>query len=123
MDLEERTREFFAALGAGPASAVLAFLAPDAIFEVSGLLPPIGLDKLDPMLRRAYSPKPPVTVRLDAMKVKRNVAFAGWTATGDIPGGGPGEMEGLAVIAWDQRGKVVRLDIHLGPEAAKRLKP
>ncbi|MES2154013.1 MAG: nuclear transport factor 2 family protein [bacterium] len=123
MDLEERTRDLFAALSAGPAAAITAFLAKDAVFEVVDLLPAISRDKLDPMLARAYAKAPPVRLKVVALKVKRNVVFVGWKATGDIPGSGPGELDGLAVINWDQDGQVMRLDIHLGEEVAARLRP
>ncbi len=123
MDLEERTRAFFAAIRSGPAPAILDFLAEDALFEVIDLLPAIGVPKVDAMVRRAYATTSPVDVRLVALKIKRNVAFAGWKAKGNIPGGGPGDMEGLAVVHWNRDGKISRLDIHLGPEAAGRLQP
>ncbi len=123
MDLEQRTRDLFAAIGSGPAQAILVFLAADAVFEVPGLLPPIGLAKLDPMLHRAYATVPPIQIEIQAMKMKRNVIFAGCTARGQIPGGGPGEMEGLAIINWDRTGKVSRLEVHLGADAAARLGP
>jgi len=122
VDLEERTRGLFAAINAGPAQAILDFFAADAIVEAPGLLPPIGLAKFDPMLRRGWKPGR-IRVAVQALKVKRNVAFAGWSAEGDLPGGDPGEMEGLLVVSWDTQGKVARADLHLGAEAAKRLKP
>lgn len=122
MDLEERTRQFLAALSTGPADAIVAFLSPEAVFEVPGLLPPIGLAKVDAMLRRAYANKPPFRVTLLAMKTKRNVVFTGLRAEGDVPGGA-GTMDGLAVIHWDRAGLVERIDVHVGEDAARRLRP
>lgn len=128
MDLEAATRDFFAALNAGRADEVIALLAPDAVAEVPGVLPPIGLAKLDPMLRRFVAAKNPIKIGLMAMKVKRNVAFTGWRAQGDMPSAftgiaGGGALEGLAVLHWDRDGKISRLDVHLGEDVAKNLKP
>lgn len=106
MDLEEKARQFFAALGRAEVHHVLGFFSDDAVYEVQGVLAPMDKPTFERYLQGVRQRLPEATFRIGNVAVKRNVTFVEWSRGGRRSDGTNDEGNGVHVLSWDQDGRI-----------------
>lgn len=112
MDLEQRARSFFTALGRSEPGEVLDFLADGAVYHVEGVLAPMDKPTFERYLRGVRRRLPEATFSLRAIDVKRNVTLVEWARRGRRSDGTPDEGHGVHVLSWDQDGRLAHATVH-----------
>ncbi|HEX2065256.1 MAG TPA: nuclear transport factor 2 family protein [Candidatus Thermoplasmatota archaeon] len=112
MDLEQRARSFFTALGRSEPAQVLDFLADGAVYHVEGVLAPMDKPTFERYLRGVRQRLPEATFRLASIDVKRNVTLVEWARSGRRSDGTPDEGHGVHLLSWDQEGRVAHATVH-----------
>lgn len=112
MDLEERARSFFTALGRADPQHVLEFLADGAVYDVQGILAPMDKPTFERYLHGVRKRLPEATFTLRSLDVKRNVTLAEWSRSGRRSDGVPDEGEGVHVLSWGPDGRIAHAMVH-----------
>lgn len=112
MDLEERARSFFAALGRSEPHAVLGFLSDGAVYDVQGVLAPMDKATFERYLRGVRQRLPEASFEIATVAVKRNVTFVEWQRRGRRTDGSQDEGEGVHILSWDQDGRIAHATVH-----------
>lgn len=121
MDLEARTREFFAAMDDVQVDRILALVSDDARYEVRGVLEPLDKPAYGRYLKAVRRTMPRVRFTLEDVAVKRNVAFAQWRNEGLLASGERFENRGVHVLSWGPDGRVVHATVYTEPEKVRAL--
>lgn len=106
MDLEERARAFFAALGKAPPGEAAAFLAEGAVYDIPGV-GALGREAFARHLESLRARLPDAAFVVRAVVVKRNVTFVEWALA-------PDAGQGVHVLSWDQDGRIAHATVHTG---------
>lgn len=112
MDLEQRARSFFLALGRSDLPDVLEFLADGAVYHVHGVLDPMDKPTFHRYLRGVRQRLPHATFHVASIAVKRNVTFVEWSRSGQRSDGTADAGQGVHVLSWDQDGRVAHATVH-----------
>ena len=126
MDLEARTKEFFAAHRDLRPGAILPFVAPVARIEYVGALEPMDREGLERMLEAMHSNLAALAMehmefRLTNVVARRNVTFAEWSCQVERDGRPPTTYAGVHVLSWNREGLVTDAAIYTDPETIRRL--
>lgn len=126
MDLEARTKEFFAAHRDLRPTAILPFVAPEARIEYVGALEPMGREGLERMLEAMNSNLAALGMErmefhLTNVVARRNVTFAQWSCQVDRDGRPPTTYAGVHVLSWNREGLVTDAAVYTDPETIRRL--
>jgi hypothetical protein len=125
MDLEGRTREFFAAHRGLDPARILPFVAADVRVDYVGL-EQVDRAGLERMLEAMHGNLGAlgfgsVEFRLQDVVARRNVTFAQWSCVVERPGRRPVEYPGVHVLVWDRDGLVKEVTVYTDPEPLRRL--
>jgi hypothetical protein len=112
VDLEERARSFFTALGRSEASTVLGFLSDGAVYHVEGVLAPMDKPTFERYLSGVRRRLPEATFHIASVAVKRNVTFVEWARAGRRTDGTQDQGQGVHVLSWDQDGRIAHATVH-----------
>jgi len=125
LDLDQRTRDFFAAHGRLDPAALGPFLSQDLVVEYVGLE---TLDRagLDAMLRAMHRNLGPLGIarldfRLHSVILRRNVAVAEWVCHAERPNRSATETAGVHLLVWDREGLLTRATVYTDPEPLRHL--
>jgi hypothetical protein len=112
MDLEEKARQFFAALGRAEVHQVLSFFSDSGVYHVQGVLDPMDKPTLERYLHGVRRRLPEASFRISSLAVKRNVTFVEWSRGGRRSDGTQDEGNGVHILSWDQDGRIVNATVH-----------
>ena len=121
MDLEAKTREYFAAMDDVQVERILALFDERGQYEVRGTVGPVGKDGYGRYLQTVRARVKTIRFTLDEMTIKRNIVFVQWRAIGESKDGQPFEYHGVHVLSWNQRGLVTHATSLIEPTILQRL--
>ncbi|MFA5943922.1 MAG: nuclear transport factor 2 family protein [Candidatus Thermoplasmatota archaeon] len=121
MDLEAKTRDYFAAMDDVQIPRILALFDERGQYEVRGTVGPVGKDGYGRYLEAVRARVKRIAFTIDELTVKRNIVFVQWRAIGESKGGEPFEYHGVHVLSWNQRGLVTHATSLIEPTILQRL--
>lgn len=121
MDLEAKTREYFAAMEHVQVERILALFDERGQYEVRGTVGPIGKDGYGRYLQTVRDRVKAISFTIDELTVKRNIVFVQWRAIGESRDGRPFEYHGVHVLSWNQKGLVTHVTSLIEPTMLQRL--
>jgi ketosteroid isomerase-like protein len=121
VDLEAKTREYFAAMEDVQVDRILALFDDRGQYEVRGTVGPVGKEGYGRYLRTVKERVARISFTIEAMTVKRNIVFVQWRAIGESKDGEPFEYHGVHVLSWNQRGLVTHVTSLIEPTILQRL--
>ena len=125
-DLEQRTRQFFAAHRDLCPERILPFVAQHVRVEYVGALEPLDRAGLERMLEAMHGNLSALGMaslrfRLEDVVARRNVTFAEWTCEVERAGRPKGEYSGVHILTWDRDGLVTHATVYTDSETVRRL--
>ena len=121
MDLEAKTREYFAAMEDVQVERILALFDDRGQYEVRGTVGPVGKDGYGRYLQTVKDRVTRIAFTIEELTIKRNIVFVQWRAIGAAKDGKPFEYHGVHVLSWNQRGLVTHVTSLIEPAILKRL--
>lgn len=126
MDLEARTREFFAAHTDLEPTRILPFLAPGVHVEYVGALETVDHSGVERMLEAMHANLAAlgmVHMRfiVGSVVARRNVTVAEWTCEVERAGRPSASHAGVHILSWDRAGLVSHASVYTDPETIRRL--
>ena len=121
MDLEAKTREYFAAMDGVQVERILALFDERGQYEVRGTVGPIGKDGYGRYLGTVKDRVRGISFTIDELTVNRNIVFVQWRAIGESRDGRPFEYHGVHVLSWNQKGLVTHVTSLIEPTILQRL--
>lgn len=121
MDLEAKTREYFAAMEDVQVERILALFDERGQYEVRGTVGPVGKDGYGRYLQTVKDRVRRIAFTIDELTIKRNIVFVQWRALGEAKDGSAFEYHGVHVLSWNQRGLVTHVTSLIEPAILQRL--
>jgi hypothetical protein len=126
MDLEARTREFFAAHADLEPARILPFLAPGVHVEYVGALQAVDHSGVERMLEAMHANLAALGMvhmrfHVGSVVARRNVTVAEWTCLVERAGRAPSSHAGVHILSWDRDGRVAHASVYTDPETIRRL--
>ncbi|HUR25452.1 MAG TPA: nuclear transport factor 2 family protein [Candidatus Thermoplasmatota archaeon] len=121
MDLEAKTRDYFAAMDDVQVERILALFDDRGQYEVRGTVGPVGKDGYGRYLQTVKDRVKRIAFTIDELTIKRNIVFVQWHSVGESKDGAPFEYQGVHVLAWNQKGLVTHVTSLIEPTTLQRL--
>lgn len=121
MDLEAKTREYFAAMEDVQVERILALFDDRGQYEVRGTVGPVGKDGYGRYLQTVKDRVRRIAFTIDELTIKRNIVFVQWRALGEAKDGNPFEYHGVHVLSWNQKGLVTHVTSLIEPTILQRI--
>lgn len=121
VDLEARTREYFAAMEDVQVDRILALFDDRGQYEVRGTLGPVTKDGYRAYLQQVKDRLPRISFTIEDLTVKRNIVFVQWSAVGETRDSKPVHYQGVHVLSWNQRGLVTHVTSLIDPLTLQKL--
>lgn len=121
VDLEARTREYFAAMQDVQVDRILALFDERGQYEVRGTVGPVGKEGYRQYLESVKRNLPRISFTIEDLTVKRNIVFVQWSAVGEDASGRPVQYHGVHVLSWNQKGLVTHVTSLIEPRTLQRL--
>jgi hypothetical protein len=121
VDLEAKTREYFAAMEDVQVDRILDLFDERGQYEVRGTVGPVGKEGYGRYLRAVKDRVARISFAIEDMTVKRNIVFVQWRAVGESKDREPFEYHGVHVLSWNQRGLVTHVTSLIEPTILQRL--
>jgi hypothetical protein len=121
VDLEAKTREYFAAMDDVQVERILGLFDDRGQYEVRGTVGPVGKEGYGRYLQAVKDRVRSIRFTIDELTIKRNIVFVQWRAIGEGKDGQPFEYHGVHVLSWNQRGLVTHVTSLIEPRILQRL--
>jgi len=121
VDLEAKTREYFAAMDGVQVDRILALFDERGQYEVRGTVGPVGKEGYGRYLQTVKDRVRSIVFTIEDLTIKRNIVFVQWRAVGVAKDGQPFEYHGVHVLSWNQRGLVTHVTSLIEPRILQRL--
>lgn len=121
MDLEARTREYFAAMEDVQVDRILALFDERGQYEVRGTVGPVSKGGYRDYLQTVKDRLARITFTIEDLTVKRNIVFVQWSAVGETREGRPVQYQGVHVLSWNQKGLVTHVTSLIEPATLQKL--
>ncbi len=121
MDLEAKTREYFAAMEDVQVDRILDLFDERGQYEVRGTVGPVGKEGYGRYLQTVKDRVRTIAFTIEDLTIKRNIVFVQWRAVGTAKDGRPFEYHGVHVLSWNQRGLVTHVTSLIEPAILQRL--
>lgn len=126
MDLEARTRDFFAAHADLEPDRILPFLSPQVRVEYVGALEALDRAGIERMLRAMHTNlgalgMKSVRFAITGFGSRRNVVFVQWSCQTERKDRPPAMDPGVHIITWDRDGQAVDIKVYTDVEKIRHL--
>lgn len=121
MDLEARTREYFAAMQDVQVDRILALFDDRGQYEVRGTVGPVSKDGYRKYLEAVKARLPHIAFTIEDLTIKRNIVFVQWSARGQTVDGDAVDYHGVHVLSWNQKGLVTHVTSLIEPQTLQKL--
>ena len=121
MDLEARTREYFAAMEDVQVDRILALFDDRGQYEVRGTVGPVDKQGYRVYLEQVKERLPRIRFSIEDLTVKRNIVFVQWSAIGETRDSKPVQYHGVHVLSWNQKGLVTHATSLIEPSTLQKL--
>jgi ketosteroid isomerase-like protein len=121
VDLEAKTREYFAAMEGVQVDRILELFDERGQYEVRGTVGPVGKEGYGRYLQTVKDRVRSIAFTIEELTTKRNIVFVQWRAVGEAKDGQPFEYHGVHVLSWNQRGLVTHVTSLIEPRILQRL--
>lgn len=121
VDLEAKTREYFAAMEDVQVERILALFDDRGQYEVRGTVGPVTKDGYRRYLQAVKDKLARINFTIEDLTVKRNIVFVQWSAVGEDKSGRGVQYHGVHVLSWNQKGLVTHVTSLIEPSTLQRL--